>query len=120
MCAKRSFGELETAILHLFCKEVKGLTVNDVVKLLDGNHAYTTIMTVMTRLYEKGIFKRTKQGRSYLYIKRKTPLIKRLKSRFLGATPSEIFSTFLEEKVDPKELEKIEEMIREHKKKWKR
>ncbi|QVL55346.1 MAG: BlaI/MecI/CopY family transcriptional regulator [Simkaniaceae bacterium] len=118
MCAKRLFGELETTILHLFSKSDKGLTVSDVMKRLGGRNAYTTIMTVMTRLFEKGVLKRTKQGRSYLYSKKKSPLLKRLKSRFLGASPSEVFSTFLEEEVEPQEIAKIEKMIREHKKKW--
>ena len=118
MCAKRSFGELELAILHLFSKSAEGLTVSDVMERLGGRNAYTTIMTVMTRLFEKGALKRTKQGRSYLYSKKKSPLLKRLKSRFLGASPSEIFSTFLEEEVAPQEMAKIEKMIREYNKKW--
>lgn len=119
MNTKRSFGELESAILHLFAQEDKGWTVGEVVKALGGKSAYTTIMTVMTRLFEKGILRRSKEGRSYVYFKKKSPLVKRLKERFLGASPSAVFSTFLEEKVDPNELEKIEGMIREYKKKWK-
>jgi predicted transcriptional regulator len=30
--------------------------------------AYTTVMTILTRLYEKGILDRAKQGRSYVYV----------------------------------------------------
>ncbi|MCB1110208.1 MAG: BlaI/MecI/CopY family transcriptional regulator [Chlamydiia bacterium] len=118
MCAKRSFGELETTILRFFSEVEDGLTVGDVVQKLGGKSAYTTVMTVMTRLHEKGILKRTKEGRSYRYFKKKSPFLKRLKSRFLGASPSEVFSAFLEEEIDPAELHKIETMIQEHKKKW--
>lgn len=118
MCAKRSFGELEITILRLFSKEKNGLSVADVMQRLKSKNAYTTIMTVMTRLYEKGILKRTKVGRSYLYSKKKTSLLKQLKSKFSGAAPSEIFSYFLEEKVADDEIEKIEKMIQEYKNRW--
>ncbi len=118
MNAKRSFGELETTILRLFVKEERPLSVNDVVSRLGGKSAYTTIMTVLSRLYEKGILKRSKEGRSYLYSMKKTSLLKRLKSKLMGARPSEVFSYFLEEKIDPNELEAIEKMIKDYKKKW--
>lgn len=118
MNAKRSFGELETTILRLFIKQDRPLSVNDVVTRLGGKNAYTTIMTVMSRLFEKGVLKRTKEGRSYLYSMKRTPLLKRLKSKLMGAKPSEVFSYFLEEKIDPNELEDIEKMIKEYKKKW--
>ena len=117
MSKKRSFGELETTILHLFSKSETGLTVSDVISKLGGSSAYTTVMTVMTRLFEKGILKRKKMGRSYLYSQKKAPLLKRLTSRFHGASPSEIFSTFLEGDLETEELKKIEKMIEEYK--WK-
>ncbi len=119
MNKKRSFGELETAILRLFIDEEKPLSVNDVMQRLGGKNAYTTIMTVMGRLYEKGALKREKEGRSYLYFMKKPTLLKQLKSKLLDAPLSEVFSYFLDEKVDPEEVKKIEKMIREYKKKWK-
>jgi len=118
MKTRRSFGELETTILNLFSKNKEGLTVSDVKKQLGGKNAYTTILTVMTRLYEKGVFKRTKTGRSYVYFLKKSPLLKRLKSRFFGSSPSDIFCSLLEEDMDQEELVKIEKMLKEHKKKW--
>ncbi|QVL56740.1 MAG: BlaI/MecI/CopY family transcriptional regulator [Simkaniaceae bacterium] len=118
MNTKRSFGELETVILRLFMKEERALSVNDVVACLGGKNAYTTIMTVMSRLFEKGVLKRSKKGRSYFYSIKKAPLLKRLKSKLMGAKPSEVFSYFLEEKIDPNELEAIEKMIKDYKEKW--
>ncbi|MCB1107050.1 MAG: BlaI/MecI/CopY family transcriptional regulator [Chlamydiia bacterium] len=118
MMTKRSFGELETDILRLFSKEKRELSVNDVMACLKTDHAYTTIMTVMTRLFEKGVLKRKKKGRSFYYSKKKSPLIQRLRSRFFGATPSEIFSAFLEDDIDQEEITRIEKMISEYKKKW--
>ena len=118
MNAKRSFGELETTILRLFVEMKRPLSVNNVVAQLGEKNAYTTIMTVLSRLYEKGVLKRSKMGRSYLYSMKKAPLLKRLKSKLMGARPSEVFSYFLEEKIDPNELEAIEKVIKEYKKKW--
>ncbi len=34
---------------------------------LDGNLAYTTVMTALARLHEKGVVTRQKQGRGYAY-----------------------------------------------------
>lgn len=99
-------------------KQKRPLSVSDVTSRLGGKNAYTTIMTVLSRLYEKGVLNRVKEGRSYFYSMKKTPVLKRLKSKFMGAKPSEIFSYFLEEKIDPKELKNIEKMIEEYKKKW--
>lgn len=118
MNTKRSFGELETTILRLFMKEERPLSVNDVVNRLGGKNAYTTIMTVMSRLFEKGVLKRSKEGRSYFYSMKKNPLLKRLKSKLMGAKPSEVFSCFLDEEIDPSELDAIEKMIKDYKKKW--
>ena len=119
MNAKRSFGELETTILRLFREKERPMSVSDVVSFLGKDSAYTTIMTVLSRLYEKGVLTRVKEGRLYLYSMKKAPLLRRLKEKLFKAKPSEIVSYFLEEKMDLKELEKIEAMIKEHKKKWK-
>lgn len=49
-------------------------TVADVVDALKPrtDAAYTTVMTVMTRLTEKGLLKRRLQGRGYLYVPSQT------------------------------------------------
>lgn len=49
----------------------KQASVADVVDGLQGatgrDHAYTTIMTVMGRLHEKGVLERERRGRQYIY-----------------------------------------------------
>ena len=119
MSKKRSFGELETSILRLFVKEKRPLSVSDVMTKLGKRDAYTTIMTVLSRLFEKGALSRVKKGRSYLYSMKRSSLIKRLKAKLMGARPTEIVSYFLEEEVELKEIEEIEKMIKEYKKRWK-
>ena len=42
-------------------------TVHDVRAALDHRVAYTTVMTVLDRLYRKGVLERERQGRAYLY-----------------------------------------------------
>ena len=63
-------GPLAAAIV----REVAGrgeTSVAEVVKALRRSqgreHAYTTIMTVMGRLYEKGVLTRERRGRQYFY-----------------------------------------------------
>jgi predicted transcriptional regulator len=41
--------------------------VSDVRAALDGTPAYTTVMTVMDRLYKKGVLEREREGRAYVY-----------------------------------------------------
>lgn len=47
-------------------------TVRDVVRTLDDDLAYTTVMTVLNRLYGKGLVERRKDGRAWAYRPRVT------------------------------------------------
>jgi len=62
-------GPLEMRIVGLL--DGKGaLAVGDIQRRLDeAGHAlaYTTVMTVLVRLHEKGLVSRAKDGRRYLY-----------------------------------------------------
>ena len=62
-------GELETQVMEIVWQAQEPLSVSDVVKVLSKkrNIAYTTIMTIMTRLTDKGLLKRTSSGKAYLY-----------------------------------------------------
>ena len=60
------FGELETAILEVvWC--TSPISVRDVLLKLDRGCAYTTVMTVMQRLFEKGMLKRKLIDNAYKY-----------------------------------------------------
>lgn len=66
---QRFFGELELAVMEVVW-EHQPLSVSGVLeKLSDETHswAYTTIMTVMRRLTDKGWLAAKKQGRAYVY-----------------------------------------------------
>lgn len=63
-----SLGPLEADIMQVVWK-IQKATVQDVYDELskDRNIAYNTVMTVMTRLAQKGVLKRQKDGRAYMY-----------------------------------------------------
>lgn len=64
---RRAMGELESEVLSLLWAADEPLTPGDVLELLDGDLAYTTAMTILTRLWEKGLVEREQRGRAYAY-----------------------------------------------------
>lgn len=60
------FGELETAIMDVVWS-TNPISVRDVLEQLDRGCAYTTVMTVMQRLFEKGMLKRKLVDNAYQY-----------------------------------------------------
>jgi predicted transcriptional regulator len=64
---RRGRGDLAQQILGVLEAADRGLTPAQVLEELDGDLAYTTVMTVMARLYDKGVLARQRSGRSYAY-----------------------------------------------------
>lgn len=64
-------GPLEAEILNAVWGSDGTVTVRQVVERLNAKRpkplAYTTVMTVMSRLAEKGVLRRQREGRGYLY-----------------------------------------------------
>lgn len=62
-------GELELAVMDYVWKVGQEITVPDVHAYLTRKRklAYTTTMTVMSRLYEKGFLDRSESKRPYVY-----------------------------------------------------
>ena len=67
-----SLGTLERKTLEEVWRQ-KATNVRDVVAALDGNFAYTTIMTTLDRLYKKGYLDRRKDKRAFVYTARMSP-----------------------------------------------
>jgi BlaI family transcriptional regulator, penicillinase repressor len=63
-------GPLELQILGLLSSdEPKGVsTIQGELKAFGNDLAYTTVMTVLSRLFEKGHVKRRKEGRQFVYL----------------------------------------------------
>ncbi|HWW02947.1 MAG TPA: BlaI/MecI/CopY family transcriptional regulator [Candidatus Acidoferrum sp.] len=93
-------------------------TVADVVEALNGKDAYTTILTLMRILKDKGFLSTRKEGRAHVF----TPKVDRdtaarkavhqLLSKFFAGSPSELVLSFLrEEELAPEELDAIKRKI---------
>lgn len=67
-----SLGTLERKTLEEVWRQ-KETNVRDVLVALDGNFAYTTVMTTLDRLYKKGYLDRRKDKRAFVYTPRMSP-----------------------------------------------
>lgn len=67
-------------------KRLASFSVGDVLAILEKQReiAYTTVMTTVTRLHEKGILKRERDGKRYLYSPKLT------REEFLQSTAREV------------------------------
>ena len=122
MSKKRKFNELENNILQII-KKRSSATVSDIYQELKPALAYTTIMTVMNRLFEKKILKREKKSKSYIYSIANSSyfsdFINKIKKTLFSEDCVEMVSYLLKgsPKITNSELEKIEKLIKEIKKK---
>ena len=64
---RRGAGELEAAVLAALQAAGVALSPGEVRDRLDGGLAYTTVVTILSRLHAKGVLERHKAGRAYLY-----------------------------------------------------
>jgi predicted transcriptional regulator len=64
---RRPAGELESAVLAVLWAAGEPLTSAQVLAALDADLAYTTVMTTLARLHEKGSARRKRAGRAYAY-----------------------------------------------------
>ena len=67
MAERRPMGALEAEVLDVLWHADGPVTPADVRTAMGTDLAYTTVMTILVRLWEKGLTERTKQGRAYAY-----------------------------------------------------
>jgi predicted transcriptional regulator len=111
-------GPLEMRVLGLFGAG-EARSVADVQGLLGAQGyeaAYTTVMTVLSRLHEKRLLVREKDGRRYVY--RAAPRSSRVKHSLLQRVRRSLFSdrlapiaALLDEDLDRSELHELRRMI---------
>ncbi|GAC1359400.1 MAG: BlaI/MecI/CopY family transcriptional regulator [Herpetosiphon sp.] len=72
--AEQLLGELEATIMHVIWSRGE-VTVRDVLDIIHERRplAYTTVMTVMSRLAQKGVLSSRKHGKTYYYSATLTP-----------------------------------------------
>lgn len=61
-----SLGELEAKVM-VEVRRIGEANVNQVNAALGEVYAYTTVMTTLDRLFKKGLLKRRKEGRAFIY-----------------------------------------------------
>ncbi len=64
---RSGLGHLESAVLSVVAAAAEPQTVTQVQSELDGDPAYTTVMSTLARLTKKGALRRTLDGRAYRY-----------------------------------------------------
>ncbi len=112
-------GETEMEVLH-HVWDLGEATVSDVREriLEDRDVAYTTIMTVLKKLAEKGYLDYHKEGRSYVYQPAQEPnevqhsLLQRLMDKVFEGSPSALVQTLVrQEDLSEDERSEIKALI---------
>ena len=67
MAKRRAMGSLESEVLGVLWRTDEAQTPGEVLDALADDLAYTTVMTILTRLWQKGLVERVRQGRAYAY-----------------------------------------------------
>lgn len=67
MSERRGMGALEAAVLAQLWASPGPMTPGDVLESMDDSLAYTTVMTILARLWKKGLAERTRSGRAFAY-----------------------------------------------------
>lgn len=124
MARQRLSGELEWTVLELI-KSKGEASVKDIFEALHQSVGYTTVMTVMARLEEKGDLQRRREGRHYLYqLPQKTKasalgLVERLKQRLFGGRSMAMIRYLIDsgEDLTVQDLEEMKTLLQQNKRK---
>lgn len=124
LISKKLLGGLESEIMH-FMWDIDQATVQHVVKLINNQRpiAYTTVMTVMGHLVDKGLLTRTVEGKRYRY------KVAQSKEEFLSITSQNMVRSILHDfgdlaiagflgeisKVKPEKFEDLKNLLQEAK-----
>ncbi|GGO87478.1 BlaI/MecI/CopY family transcriptional regulator [Wenjunlia tyrosinilytica] len=65
--SRRGRGELESEVLGALWAAGGPLTPGEVQRRISGDPAYSTVVTALSRLFEKGTLTRVRSGRAYAY-----------------------------------------------------
>ena len=114
--------ELEATIMNVvWSKGLVSFAVSDVLSVLEKQReiAYTTVMTTVVRLHEKGLLERERDGRRYLYspkLSREEFLESTARTVLEGAVDGQQAMAMLVEKVSAAstdELDALEALIQQ-------
>lgn len=123
MDEKRKFGELELKVMNILWQK-KSATVLDVQKVLGSGTAYTTVMTVLSRMFQKNLISRSKAGKNYIYTCNEDKssgiggILDKIKNSIFGGNSIQMVNYLIEntEGIRPEDLELISDLIEAKKK----
>jgi predicted transcriptional regulator len=113
--------EAELPLMNVLWSLGQG-TVNDVLEGLpnDPPLAYSTVLTTLRILEEKGYLKHKKDGRAFVYVPRvpreqaRSSALRLLLSRFYEGSAEQLVLNILKhEKLDADELKRLKQMVQE-------
>lgn len=112
-------GSLEKEVMDVIWQAERTVKVQDVVNALSKKKtvAYTTVMTVMSRLTDKGVLKRKESGKAYLYLPKQskekfiTQISRRFIRSFINSFGDAAVANFTEE-LSKISLEKRRELLK--------
>jgi predicted transcriptional regulator len=113
--------EAELPLMNVLWSLGQG-TVNDVLEALpnDPPLAYSTVLTTLRILEEKGYLKHKKDGRAFVYVPRvpreqaRSSALRLLLSRFYEGSAEQLVLNILKhEKLDADELKRLKQMVQE-------
>ena len=113
---RRDPGTLEAEVLSALWAAESPLTPGEVQSALPGELAYTTVMTTLTRLYDKGLVVRERAGRAYVYqpvTEEARHLATRMRALLeTGHDRRAVFSRFVDE-LSPADSELLTELLQQ-------
>ena len=126
--ANRRLGDLELQILNVLWERGPS-TVRAVLETLttEPRPAYTTVLTMMRLMHEKGYLTRREHGRAHIYQARlrerrvKRGLLRDLiQGAFRGSAEALLVRLIEDDRLSPEEIERVKKLIAEHERRGER
>jgi len=125
---ERKLGDLELQILNVLWERGPS-TVRDVLEALrvEPRPAYTTVLTMMRLMHEKGYLDRREQGRAHVYQAKlrekptkRTLLEALIDTAFQGSAEALMVRLIEDERLSPEEIERVKKLIAEQERRGKK
>lgn len=111
------FTDRELDIMHVLWELGSG-TVADVRERLEDSLAYTTVLTMLRTLEEKGHLRREEEGRAHRYFPRvdraeaRASALRHVLHRLFGGDPEALLTHLVSERdLSPRELERMRRLL---------
>ncbi|QKG24430.1 BlaI/MecI/CopY family transcriptional regulator [Actinomadura verrucosospora] len=112
--SRRALGQLEAEVLAALAGLGGDAGTAELMARLDGEPAYTTVGTILYRLYRKGIVTRVRDGRQYRYrlaVDESALVADRMHDQLRHASdPGSVLSRFVRT-LSPEEERKLRELL---------